>query len=479
MSWTTGDIAALHIEGVDALELDQIRDALLAWDARTPKNLKRSLYYDTEQAFTDLGLTLPPQLKNAKFYLGWGMQAVRKPAMRSQFEGLRLPGSEDPFELGEILARNQFGLEFSQAVISANKHGVAFGTVARGAEGEAAAQILFHSAESAVGIWDRRRRGLSLCLTISELNKEGKPTEFIVYLPNVVLTCKQGAAGWQATRQANPTGRILAVAVRNDPQLTRPLGRSRLTNSVMALCDMAVRAYVRMEANAEFYSTPQIALLGVDADAFAGGIADSQKFKLAMDRFLALTKDQDGDKPDLKQLQQASMVPHSDMLRTVAMAFSGETDIPAASLGIMHDQPPSAEAITASEHDLLINAMYQNKLVLSPAVEEISTLAVMVRDKLTEPPAEAWKLSARFADPEFKPLTAQADAVQKLASSMDQLAKHPVLLGRIFDEDEITQIQADVRRGAVSDLVGSIKERAEAARADDRVVKAASERGAA
>lgn len=478
MSWTSEDIAGLSIDGVTDLELDQIRGALREWDDRKPKNLTRSLYYDTEQAFKDLGLTLPPQLKKAKFYLGWGMQAVRKPAMRSQFDGLRLPGSEDPFELGEILAGNRFGLEFSQSVISANKHGVSFATVTKGGAGEVPAQILFHSAETSVGVWDTRKRRMSLCLTISAMNKEGKPTEFTVYLADAVLICRQGSSGWVAERLGNPTGRILAVPVTHDPQLTRPFGRSRLTNSVMALCDMAVRAYVRMEGNAEFYSTPQLALLGVDADAFNGAMADSQKFKLAMDRFLALTKDQDGDKPELKQLQQATMTPHSDMLRTVAMAFSGETDIAPSSLGIVHDQPASAEAIRAAEHDMLINATYQNKFVLSPAVEEISTLAVMVRDKLTEPPKEAWKLSAKFADPEFSSLSSQADAVQKLASSMDQLAKHPVLLGRIFDEDEMARIQADIRRGSVSDLVTAIKERTIAAPADERVLAAAGARGA-
>lgn len=476
MSWTNEDILALRIDGVTDGELSQIRHALGVWRARKEKNLTRSLYYDTEQAFKDLGLTLPPQLKNAKFYLGWGMQAVRKPAMRSQFDGLRLPGSDDAFELGETLAENQFGLEFSQAIISANKHGVSFATVGKGDAGEAAAQILFHSAEVSVGVWDRRKRRMSLCLTISEMDKDGKPTEFVVYLPDAVLTCKKGRA-WTAVRLANRTGRILAVPVRHDPQLTRPFGRSRLTNSVMALCDMAVRAYVRMEGNAEFYSTPQLALLGVDADAFAGGLADSQKFKLAMDRFIALTKDQDGDKPDLKQLQQATMTPHSDMLRTVAMAFSGETDIPPSSLGIIHDQPASAEAIRAAEHDLLINATYQNKFVLSPAVVEISTLAVMARDNLTAPPADWWKLSARFSDPEFSSLSAQADAVQKLSASMDKLVQHPVLLDRLFDEDEVERIKADARRAMVSDLVGSIKERATAARSDDRVLAAAGERG--
>lgn len=461
MSWTSADITSLSISGVDGKELGLIREALKEWNDRVPKNYKRSLYYDTEQAFRDLGLTLPPQLKNAKFYLGWGTQAVRKPALRSQFEGLSLPGSDDPFDLGEVFAGNKFGLEFSQSIVSANKHGVAFATIAKGGAGEAKAQILFHSAETSVGLWDRRKRRMSLCLTISAL-KDGAPTEFIVYLADKVLHCSKGTGGWKAAKQGNITGRVLAVPVRNDPQLSRSFGRSRLTNSVMSLTDMAVRAYVRMEGNAEFYSSPQIALLGLDKDAFGGSLSDDRKFRLAMDRLLALTKDKDGDKPELKQLQQASMTPHSDMLRTVAMAFSGETGIPPSSLGIIHDQPASAEAIRAAEHDLLIDATYQNKFVLSSAVEDIATLAVMVRDDLREAPKEAWKLSARFADPEFRSLSAEADAIQKLSTTMPTLSNYPVLLERIFSDDEVARIQADSRRGGVADLVAGIAGRVDA-----------------
>src|SRR5699024_12208552 len=100
--------------------------------------------------------------------------------------------------------------------------------------------------------------------------------------------------------------------------IRRPFGRSRLTNAVMGLTDMAVRAYVRMEGDAEFYSSPQLALLGVSEEAFQDGLADSDKFRLAQDRLLALTRDENGDKPQLQQLQQATMTPQSDMLRTVA-----------------------------------------------------------------------------------------------------------------------------------------------------------------
>ena len=137
------------------------------------------------------------------------------------------------------------------------------------------------------------------------------------------------------------------------------------------------------------------------------------------------------------------MTPHSDMLRTVAAAFSGETGIPPSSLGIIHDQPASAEAIRAAEHDMLIDATYQNKMVLTPAVRDIATLALMVRDDLTEQPEEAWRLSARFADPEFRSMSAQADGVQKLASDMDKIVQYPVLLESVFDDAQVERILED------------------------------------
>lgn len=455
-AWTVEDIARLRVRNVTEAEGQTVRQLLRVWHERYPKNVKRSLYYDAEQAFKDLGLTLPPQLRNAKFYLGWPTMAVRKAAMRSQFEGLRLPGVGDPFELGATLEANSFGLEFSQAVSSAYKHGMSLVTVAAGGPGEPDVQIQSHSAESSAAVWDRRSRRMGAALTISSFD-EDRPNRFVAYLPNVVLICTRDGGTWTAERISNRIGRTLAVPVTYDPQLTRPFGRSRISNPVMALTDMAVRGYVRMEGNAEFYSSPQLAIEGIDPEAFEGA-SEQKKFKLAMDRLIALTKDEDGDVPSIKQMQQATMTPHSDMLRTVAMAFSGETGIPPHSLGIIHDNPSSAEAIRAAEHDLLIDVEYQNKYVLSSAVKDIARLSVMVRDGLTEPPAEAWRLSAKFADPEFKSTTARADAAVKLAGGFPDLASSEVLLEEVFDRDQVDRIVAERRRntsgGALDRLLG-------------------------
>src|SRR5699024_2002695 len=168
------------------------------WKVLLPRILERTVYYDCEQVFKDLGLMLAPQLKNAKFYLGWATMAVRKMAIRSQFDGLRLPGSDDPFELNGILDQNNFGLELSQSIVSGYKHGVSFVTVAAGLPGEAEVQIQGHEASSAAAIWDARNRRIKYGLTISDTDKKG-PTAFVVYLPDVVLICERNSSGrWAA-----------------------------------------------------------------------------------------------------------------------------------------------------------------------------------------------------------------------------------------------------------------------------------------
>ena len=167
-----------------------------------------------------------------------------------------------------------------------------------------------------------------------------------------------------------------------------------------------------------------------------------------MDRILGFTKDADGDIPSLTQLQQASMLPHSDMLRTIASAFAGETSVPLNSLGIVTDQPASAEAIRAAEHDLLIDVMHENKLVLGPAAVQVLNLAVMGRDKLKAPPPDAWRVSAVFADPEFRSTTARADGVVKIASVWDQVKASEVLLGELFDQDTVRAVLDEERNRA-------------------------------
>ncbi|WP_074784694.1 hypothetical protein [Arthrobacter woluwensis] len=144
------------------------------------------------------------------------------------------------------------------------------------------------------------------------------------------------------------------------------------------------------------------------------------------------------------------------MLRTVAMAFSGETGLSPSSLGVLHDQPSSAEAIRAAEHELLIDIMWQNQYVLAPAVEEIAGLAYMVKEDETSLPDEFWKLSARFRNPEFRSMSAEADALTKLAPVLPQIIQYPTLAGRVFTDDEVDSLRQEAQKGMVSDFINRV-----------------------
>ena len=445
MTWTTDELRSLTLPGVTDSRLDEIRGLGKVWADRLERNVNRSVYYAGERILRTTGLS-ELQGTGAGFCLGWPTMAVRKAAVRSQFDGLTLPGSGDPLELGEVLARNRFGTELSQATHSAYQHGVAFMVVSAGLGSEPGAVIHAHSAEHSAGVWDGRRRQVRSALVIHDY-KDNRPSDFTAFLSDVTIRATREGAGWSADQRPHRLGRAPVAAVTYDPQLGRPLGRSRITRPVMELSDMAARAYMRMEQNAEIYSSPLVVVEGIDDEGFDTDPASRLRFKLSRERALALTRDADGNAPNVKQLQQATMSPHSEMIRTLAMAFSGETGIPPSALGVIHDQPSSAEAIRAAEHDLLIDVTTQNRFVLAEAVEDVARLAWMTLNPGRDLPDDAWKLQARFADPEFRSASMRADAALKL-SAHPLLAESTVTLEELYDQDTIRRIEEDHRRAA-------------------------------
>ena len=451
-AWTNEDVTRLDIPGLSSDELDVVRSLFKVWRDRLPGNAKRSLYYAGEQGLKDAGLTMPALMKGTRFALGWPTLAVKKHAIRSQFQGLVSAESADPLDMRETLTRTRFFAEFSQAVHSAGQHGAALLVISAGDDGHAAA--LAHSFEDSAALWDWRNRRVKAALTISRYDEQ-KPAAFTVYLPTHFLYVKRVDGTWTVESLPHVLGRVPVVAVPYDPQIKRPFGRSRLTQPVMMIADMAARAYVRMEHNAEIYSSPLLAIEGLDVDEGEMSPAAAMQMRLARDRAIAVTKDMDGDAPTIKQLQQATMTPHSDMLRTLAMAFSGETYIPPSSLGVIHDNPSSAEAIRAAEHDLLIDVTYQNKYVLAHAAEEAARLMWMTMHPGEELPSEAWSMQATFADPEFRSSTGMADVAVKL-DAIEALKGTTFPLEQMYGPADIQRIEDSRRRNNGASLLDKV-----------------------
>lgn len=456
-SSTAADDLPRFMTNVTDVELDTIRSLVAVWRAKYSRNLVRSAYYDGKMPLKPSGNVPAEAMQRIRAVLGWPEKAVSGLAERTIFDGFVTPGEDqDPFDISSLLEANRFDIELPQAITSALKHSCAFITTARGdtQSGDPEVLIMARSAEWSAALWDKKRRAVSAALAITSVDANGRPDSMDVYLPEVVLTCNRRPSGsWVADRRVSRLGEVLVEPLTYDPQLDRPFGRSRISRAVMNITDHALSTIVRTEISADFYTAPRMAALGVAEDAFKRG-----KWQASIDRWFALTRDENGDMPSVQQFPQMTMQPLMDQYRMYASQMSGETGLPLSSLGIVQDNPPSAEALYAAEKDLIVKARATNR-GLGASLRQVARKAVMIRDNMTEAPAELRSVQANWINPAFTSPVTAADALSKLATVFPWIGETEVALEYAgFSQPEVTRLLADKRRAQGGATLASLIE---------------------
>ena len=438
---------------------DVLTQLINQWAAKRTRNILRSVYYEGKNALIDFGISLPPTMRNIDVVLGWPAKAVHALTARANFDGFVLPGeADDPFDFVGLLTDAGADALLPQAFTSAATHSVSFLTITPGGPGEAPVLWLPRSAAEATGIWDGRTQSLSDGLSVTRTDADtSMPTQMVWYAREHVTTFERDDRGrWYAETQPNPLRRVWMEPLVFRPELHRPFGHSRISRAVMGLTDAGLRTLARSESHAEFFASPQRYALGADQEAFGG---KQERWNAVMSRLVAISKDEDGDLPTLGQFPQMSMQPHFDHLRTLAALFAGETSLPLSSLGIVHDNPSSAEAIYAAKEDLVIEASGFTRS-LGSSLRRAGITSVMMRDGLTEPPAELRGLRVRWENPATPSVVSASDAMAKQVSAMPWLAESDVALEVLgYTEDQIIRLQADRRRLAGAGALASILDR--------------------
>lgn len=445
----------LGIEAPRRADENALQKMLNQWAAKRSRNVLRTVYAEGKNALQDLGISLPPQMKNVEMVLGWPMKAVNVLAARTVFDGFVIPGVEqDPFGLSDWLTENNADTVLPQAFSSALVHSVSFLTITPGGVGEPDVLLLPKSAREATGLWDRRTNSLTDGLSVTASDEAGFPTQLVWYARDHVTTYTRRQDGkWSVDSQGNPLGRVWMEPLPFRPDLERPFGRSRISRAVMSLTDAGLRTMARSESHAEFFASPQRYALGADEDAFG---SKQDRWNAVMSRMLAISRDENGDVPTLGQFPQMSMQPHFDHLRTLASLFAGETSVPLNSLGIVQDNPSSAEAIYAAKEDLIIEAKAATD-VWGGSMRRAATTAVMLRDGLTEPPAELRGLRAKWRNPATPSVVSAADALVKQVSALPWLAESEVALESLgYDTATIARLLSDKRRAQAGSVLSQV-----------------------
>ncbi len=449
------------IEGLDDADFDLLRSAYAVWRAKRPRNMLRSVYFEGKMPLKNLGISTPGGVASrVRAVLSWPAKAVTSLSQRSVFDGFVSPsGSPDPLGLEEVLEANRFDLELPQAIESSYKHSCSFFTITRGdtQSGEPPLLLMPRSAEWSAGLWDRRRREMSGLLAVTDIDGDGQVSEMVLYTPFYVITLtKRPLKGWVAQYASHGMATLPAEPILWSPQLDRPFGRSRISRAVMSITDNALRTIVRTEVSAEFYAAPRMAALGLAQDAMGKG-----KWEMAIDRFLAVTRDEDGNVPEVKQFPQMTMQPLVELYRSYAAQFSAETGVAISSLGIVQDNPPSAEAMYAAEKDLISEANAANR-VHAASLKRLAQKIVAARPHTSAELEEARKLDVTWVNPAFTSPTTAANALVQLNAVFPWLSESETALRFAgFSGSEVTRLLADKRRAEGPGLLNQILARRE------------------
>lgn len=411
------------------------------WNNKRPGNMKRTDYFNAHEKVKNLRIAVPDKIADkVGTVVGWPAKAVKALADLSVYQGLSAP--DDAQEAVQIARASRLELVVPEAIVSAYKHSCSFLTVYKTEDGTA--RIIPRSALMSSAIWDLESQSVSSAMTITRLETDttgtSRVSRLMLWLPGRawIVTRDQGAWSAQPVTQTYPG--VSVVPVVHDPQLDRPFGRSRITRPLIAYTNMAVRTLIRQEATAEFYSAPHLWFLGAAPDA-----VNADKWSSLINAINGISKDEDGDKPVMQQVAQASMQPHGDMLKTIAMLVSSETNIPVSDLGVTTENPASAESMAEAERKLTREADRQN-IIFSDAIGQALRIAYCCGHDTDTAPDSWQQIRPVWAETREISLGARADAYQKISAAFPVYAQTDVALRRLgFDEEDIESLQAAAR----------------------------------
>lgn len=393
---------------------------------RMERNLLRDFYVEGEQAFKNMGIAIPPNLVGFAAAISWPAKAISVVSERLFVDMFIRPDAAEPDPLMlDVFADNLMLSEQNQLHYSALQYGPAFVSVSTGDESIGEPPILLHtySAKIASGLWDTWTRRLTHALTIDATTPSGIVLELNWWTKEnrVHIHRDSPSDRWSADVIPHRMGRCPVVLFPYDPTTSKPFGRSRVTRPVMALTDQAARTSLRAEVSAEFFSSPQRYLLGADEEAFTD---DDGKplptWESIIGRLLVVSRQWDEEKeeyvagnPEAGQFPQLSMQPHSEHLRSIAMMFAGASSIPVGYLGIIQDNPSSADALRQLEQPLVSVAEGAQRNFAGPWAT-VANLCAQAHENSSSPISEYKRITPYWRDASTPTQAATTQAVATL-----------------------------------------------------------------
>lgn len=417
------------------------------------RNGLRAQYVDAERRLSQIGFSIPPDMIDFQTPIGWPAKAVKVPASRIRPNGYTFRTATTlQDELDDIMNDAAAIAQRRMAVEASLEAGCAFVFALSGDELLGERPVVYSARTAMEATAELDPRTLRVTAALELVGKNGAK----LYLPGVTKDLIRSANGWEVKATAT-AGHDLVPC---QPyvwgrSIRRPLGCSRITRPLMRFTDMGTRTLLRQETTAEFFSAPQRALLGADQAHFTdkdGNRISPLEAMVGGIWGLPDTFDEDEGKlvrAELVQLQQATMTPHGEMLKGIGLMVASETSLPIGYLGIVQDNPSSADAIRAAESDMVNRIEHERDLSYKPADEGLARISLAVlHDKYTDSMAKDLRgLTAQYLDAGTPTLAARSDGVVKFRGAFPEAPVEMVAREYGMAEDQI-KILADAAKSS-------------------------------
>lgn len=397
-----------------------------AWHDHAKGNQKRHRYYTMHNRLVDLGISVPPELKNLNAACGWGKKCVDVMVEHSKFDGFTVADTDVQATLDTIYKRNKLRVLYRKATTSALEQCFNLYFVTKDDNGNA--RVSAYPASVSGVTWDDANGCLEAAMFVVSMRKKKdglygyfkEPDWVNVVTDQYVISVKSDSVGhWRAEYKEHGLGHLPVFLAAHEATLERPFGTSRITREVMGYIDSAVRANVNEEIASAFASSAQKYLLGTDGDPFV----NASRWDAYIGSIFNIDMTADGTTPQFGQLPQPSMQPLSDHWRLLCGRMSAATGIHVSQFGQVHDQPASSDAIYAENEPLILKVKDWNEDVADTLADvAIACLATEEGVTFDEIMNRNLAVEARFRNPAMPTLAQQTDSSVKIASVVDGFA---------------------------------------------------------
>lgn len=403
-----------------ALDLDPeawLKRLIQEHDREIPDLRLMDSYYEGTQPLSYLAPEIQAELNDRmrQLIINWPQLVVDALDERLDIEGFRYADSETTAaDLWQVWQANSLDEGSQQVHVDALALKRAYVIVGANEDDETTPIV---TAESALEVFaERDPRTRQVVAAIKRWDEPSGPGAAVtkmatLYLPQMRCTFEQEKGAWtEVDRDEHNLGQVLVVPVANRPRLRHVEGTSEL-RSVIPISDAACKIASDMMVSAEYHAMPRRYATGMSRDDFADASGQPLSALSSLAGRLWATED-----PNAKfgQFPEAHLSNFHDTINVLARLVAAITGLPPAFLGLATDQPPSADAIRASEARLVKRAERRQRS-FGEAWERVMRLVLLVRDGDVDPRTRS--LETVWRDPATPTFAQKADAVTKLHAS--------------------------------------------------------------